>query len=247
MGSPPHFNPWALAVDLLNIYDIIFARYVPAYIATRKWRVQLKVTPRVATPGAESAVHRLPVDKVVGLMLAPLVTNHTDDVAQITRLGLIELIGCSYLCDWNFYACSHSDVVTSGVINDTAAVRFSIAKINEDGMLYSALNSRSPQHWKWLPFFCCVIVCGKIYQETRVKSNQSFYFCKFRVSSSWLVWPSGVPIFLAGSARKHLPKLQNHGAAVGPKCCLSTICFQMHPPPVTIKACSQQINCAALH
>jgi len=64
-GTPPQFNHWALAVDLLNIYDIIFARYVPAYIATRKWRVQLKVTPRVATPGAESAVHRLPVDKVV--------------------------------------------------------------------------------------------------------------------------------------------------------------------------------------
>jgi len=36
--------------------DIMFAHNVPAYTATRKWRV-LKVTPQVATPGAESAVY----------------------------------------------------------------------------------------------------------------------------------------------------------------------------------------------
>jgi len=36
-------------------YDIMFAHNVPVYVATRKRRV-LKVTPRVATPGAESAV-----------------------------------------------------------------------------------------------------------------------------------------------------------------------------------------------
>ena len=43
-------------MGVLNIYDIIFARNVPAYIATRKLRV-LKVTPQMVTPGAESAVY----------------------------------------------------------------------------------------------------------------------------------------------------------------------------------------------
>jgi len=38
------------------IFDIMFAHNVPTYIATRKWRV-LKVTPQVATRGAESAVY----------------------------------------------------------------------------------------------------------------------------------------------------------------------------------------------
>ena len=49
-------------MGVLNIYDIMICsdimlvRNVPAYIATRKWRV-LEVTPQVATSGAESAVH----------------------------------------------------------------------------------------------------------------------------------------------------------------------------------------------
>ena len=43
-------------MGVLNIYDIIFARNVPAYIATRKLRV-LKVTPQMVTPAAESAVY----------------------------------------------------------------------------------------------------------------------------------------------------------------------------------------------
>jgi len=38
------------------MYDIMFAHHAPAYIVTRKWHV-LKVTPQVATPGAESAVY----------------------------------------------------------------------------------------------------------------------------------------------------------------------------------------------
>ena len=42
-------------MGLLNIHDVAFAHNVPAYTATRKWRV-LKVTPQVAAPGAESAV-----------------------------------------------------------------------------------------------------------------------------------------------------------------------------------------------
>ena len=44
------------AVGMLNIYDIMFAHNVPAYIVTRKWCV-LKVTPQMATPGVESAVY----------------------------------------------------------------------------------------------------------------------------------------------------------------------------------------------
>jgi len=44
-------------VGMLNIYDIMLAHNVPAYIATRKWR-ELKVSLQVAiTPGAESAVY----------------------------------------------------------------------------------------------------------------------------------------------------------------------------------------------
>jgi len=43
------------AVGVLNIYDIVLAHNVPAYMATRKWRV-LNVTAEVAAPGAESAV-----------------------------------------------------------------------------------------------------------------------------------------------------------------------------------------------
>ena len=38
-------------MGVLNIYDITLARSVPAYNSDK-----LKVTPRVATPGAESAV-----------------------------------------------------------------------------------------------------------------------------------------------------------------------------------------------
>ena len=46
---------WAYraALGKLNIHDIMIAHNVPAYIATRKWRV-LTVTPQVTTPGAES-------------------------------------------------------------------------------------------------------------------------------------------------------------------------------------------------
>jgi len=42
-------------MGLLNIYDIMLAHNLPAYIATRKWCV-LKVTLQVATLGVESAV-----------------------------------------------------------------------------------------------------------------------------------------------------------------------------------------------
>jgi len=42
-------------VGVLNIHDIMLARNVPAYRATRNRRV-LKVTAHVAAPGAESAV-----------------------------------------------------------------------------------------------------------------------------------------------------------------------------------------------
>jgi len=40
---------------MLNIYDIMFAHNVPAYVAIRKWRAR-KATAQMATPGAESAV-----------------------------------------------------------------------------------------------------------------------------------------------------------------------------------------------
>jgi len=43
-------------VGVLNIYEIILAHNVHRITATRKWRV-LKVTPQVATQGAESAVY----------------------------------------------------------------------------------------------------------------------------------------------------------------------------------------------
>ena len=43
-------------MGVLNIHDITFAHNVPAYMATRKRRAP-KVTPQVATPGAESAVY----------------------------------------------------------------------------------------------------------------------------------------------------------------------------------------------
>jgi len=42
--------------SVLNIHDIMLARNVHGYTATRKWRV-LKVTAPVAAPGAESAVY----------------------------------------------------------------------------------------------------------------------------------------------------------------------------------------------
>jgi len=53
--------PWpgpttTAAVSMLNIHDIMFARNVPMYIATRRWCV-LKVTPQLAIPGAESVVY----------------------------------------------------------------------------------------------------------------------------------------------------------------------------------------------
>jgi len=41
---------YSAAVGVLNIYDIVLAHNVPAYIATRKWRV-LKVTPGGNTGG----------------------------------------------------------------------------------------------------------------------------------------------------------------------------------------------------
>ena len=49
-------------MGVLNIYDVMLVHNVPAYIATRKWRV-LKVTPQV---GAESAVYGCLVPLVDG-------------------------------------------------------------------------------------------------------------------------------------------------------------------------------------
>ena len=43
-------------MGILNIYAVMFAHNVPAYIATRKCCV-LKVTPQMAAPGAESVVY----------------------------------------------------------------------------------------------------------------------------------------------------------------------------------------------
>ena len=57
------------AVNVLNIYDTVFAHNVSAYIATRKWSV-LKLTPQVATPWAESAVYDCLIEQAATIMLA---------------------------------------------------------------------------------------------------------------------------------------------------------------------------------